>query len=74
MYLWEQQQNETAKAYEAARAYFEIGANRSIAAVAQKYSKSIALLMRWSAKHNWVNREMSDCNRAYGAHSSHLPL
>lgn len=50
------QRGESAEAYEAARLYFEMAANRSQEAVAQKLSKSRQLLGRWSTKWNWAER------------------
>lgn len=47
---------ESAQAYQAACAYFEMGADRSCEAVAQKYTKNASLIRRWSALHNWVER------------------
>lgn len=47
---------ESAQAYEAAQAYFSMGADRSCEAVAQKYTKSASLMRRWSAQHDWVER------------------
>ena len=63
MKAWLRQENEPAKAYEAARTYIEMGASRSIEAVARKYQKSIALMNRWSQRYEWVERA-----QAYDAH------
>jgi hypothetical protein len=65
MNSWDQQNGESSQAYEAAAAYFAMGADRSCAAVAQKLSKSIALAMRWSARWSWVDRA-----EAYDRHLS----
>jgi hypothetical protein len=51
-----QRDTESAQAYQAACAYFEMGADRSTANVAQRLSKSKALMDRWSALHAWVDR------------------
>lgn len=51
-----QRANESAQAYEAACAYFAMGADRSMEHVSQKLSKSVPLLKRWSAQHEWVAR------------------
>ena len=56
------QRGESAEAYEAAKLYFEMAANRSQEAVGQKLAKSRQLLSRWSAKWNWAERA-----RAYDA-------
>jgi transposase-like protein len=48
--------NESTKAYAAYECYRELGAGRSIEKVAEKYSKSVGLLYRWSSQHQWVNR------------------
>ena len=62
---WKRQSGESAKAYEAARIYFEMGAERSLEAVAQKCIKSISLLRRWSSRLNWVERA-----KDYDAHEA----
>jgi hypothetical protein len=56
MPLWERQPGEKARAYEAAKLYFELGAARSLAAVGQKLGKSKALMERWSVRWNWTER------------------
>lgn len=53
---WERQEGESAKAFEAFSIYLDMGASRSVRAVAQKCSKSASLMMRWSATHKWVER------------------
>lgn len=57
------QRGESAEAYEAAKLYFEMAANRSQEAVGQKLGKSRQLLSRWSAKWKWAERA-----RAYDDH------
>lgn len=50
---------ESGKAFAAFELYREMGVERSIAKVAQKYNKSasyIAQLNRWSGQHGWVKR------------------
>lgn len=54
--IFDRRRGETAQAYEAARIYFDLRANRSIAAVGQKLGKSKALMERWSARWSWVER------------------
>lgn len=53
---WEQQQGESAKAFEAFKVYLEMGPDRSQQAVANQLSKSRQLIARWSATHGWVER------------------
>jgi hypothetical protein len=48
--IFEQQPREGAKAFAAFKAYLDMGAERSLEAVAQKLHKSEQLLGRWSAK------------------------
>ncbi len=48
--------NESSRAYAAFILYCGMGADRSIAAVAQKLSKSIPLIKRWCRIHHWVER------------------
>lgn len=47
---------ESAKAYEAARVYFRMDANRSTAKVGQELGKTKDLMDRWSSQHDWVER------------------
>lgn len=54
--VWEQQKDESAQAFEAFVLYRDMGAERSLEAVAQKLSKSISLIKRWSREKNWVER------------------
>lgn len=53
---WELIENETAKQYEAFCAYRDMGADRSLRAVAEKLGKSETLISRWSGKNKWVER------------------
>ena len=55
-YLWDRQPGESAPAYEAARLYFDLGAQRSLEQVRQKLGKSKDLMERWSARWAWVDR------------------
>jgi hypothetical protein len=55
-YLWDRQPGESAPAYEAARLYFDMGAQRNIDAVVQKLDKSRTLIGRWSGRWAWVDR------------------
>lgn len=53
--IWERQDNETVKAYEAFDTYLRMD-GRSIRDVAQRLNKSDTLIARWSVKNNWVER------------------
>ena len=55
-YLWDRQPGESAQAYEAARLYFDMGAQRSLEQVRRKLGKSKDLMERWSARWAWVDR------------------
>ena len=52
----DQPPGESAQAYEAAKLYFEMAANRSLEAVAQKLHKSKTIVARWSGRWRWVER------------------
>jgi hypothetical protein len=54
--LYDRRDGETPQAYEAARAYFELGSARSLVAAAQKCNKGVSILGRWSAKWDWAAR------------------
>ncbi len=47
---------ESTPAYQAACAYFGMGAERSQGVVGRKLGKSRQLMNRWSAQHGWVKR------------------
>ncbi len=64
---WEQQPEEQAHMYAAARVYFDLGPERSLRVVAQRCGHKAATVARWSARHNWVARA-----RAYDEH--HLTM
>lgn len=53
---WEQQPNESAKAFEAFAIYRDMGADRSIRAVARRLGKSKTQIEKWSRAHDWVER------------------
>ena len=61
---FEQQRQESCKAFTAFALYLNMGAERSTAAVATKLSKSEQLIRRWSARWRWTER--------VAAHASHL--
>ena len=63
---WERQKGESAQAFEAFFLYLEMGADRSIRAVAQECTKSVSLIRRWSSTYHWVER----C-RAWDNHIQH---
>ena len=63
---WERQKGESAQAFEAFSLYLEMGADRSLRAVAQECTKNISLIRRWSSTHHWVER----C-RAWDNHLQH---
>jgi hypothetical protein len=60
---WEQQPDEPAHCYEAARIYFDLGPRRSLRQAAQQCQHSPSALARWSARYHWVERA-----RAYDAY------
>jgi uncharacterized membrane protein YqiK len=60
--IFERRDRETVQAYEAARVYFELRAERSVIAVGKKLRKDKSLMSRWSMTWNWVERA-----RAYDA-------
>lgn len=53
---WERRKGESAPAFAAFSAYLEMGPERSIRAVAQKCTKSVSLIRRWSSAYHWVER------------------
>lgn len=53
---WQRREKETTVAFEAFVCYRDMGANRSLAKVAEKLGKSETLMQRWSGQHEWVNR------------------
>jgi hypothetical protein len=63
---FEQQSNESAKAFAAFSIYLNLGAGRSLAATAKQLGKSTTLIERWSARFDWPARVQ--------AHAAHLAL
>lgn len=53
---WDRLPGESAKAYEAFCVYRDLGVDRSIRDAAQKLSKSVMVIARWSGQWDWVNR------------------
>lgn len=54
--LWERQQGETSKAYEAFCVYRDMGADRSLRKVVQQLNKNLTTIAEWSTKYEWVKR------------------
>lgn len=54
--LWERQENESNKAFQAFCIFRDLGAGRTLAAVAEKLRKSYDLIRRWSKNYFWQNR------------------
>ncbi len=54
--LWERQENESNKAFQAFCIYRDLGAGRTLAKVAEKLRKSYDLIRRWSKNYFWQNR------------------
>src|SRR6266404_3468403 len=52
--IFERQPAESAKAFEAAQMYYELGPQRSHAAVAKALHKQVSLINRWSGRWRWV--------------------
>ena len=65
-HAFEQQTNESAKAFAAFAVYLGLGAERSLASVGKLLGKSEPLMKRWSAKFDWPARVQ--------AHATHLAL
>lgn len=64
---------ESAQAFEAFCVYAQMGADRSLVAVAQKVGKSRALMDRWSTRYHWVRRvRQFDALVAAAAQASYL--
>lgn len=53
---WSRRERESSKAYEAFVCYRDMGATRTVRAVAEVLSKSQACIKRWSAAHDWPER------------------
>lgn len=64
---WQRREGESLKAFGAFQMYLEMDVQRSLDAVAQKCSKSIGLINRWSGAHQWVERV-----RAWEDHQAEL--
>lgn len=54
--LWERQENESNKAFQAFCVYRDLGTGRTLAKVAEKLRKSYDLIRRWSKNYFWQNR------------------
>lgn len=55
-YPWTRREDETTPAYEAFRAYLNMGGSRSTANVARELGKTKTVMDRWSSMHAWVER------------------
>jgi hypothetical protein len=53
---WERLRKESAQAFEGFVIYRDMGADRSLAKVAERLGKSTTLVERWSARDAWVTR------------------
>lgn len=53
---WEQQPEESAKAFEAFAAYRDMGAERSLRKLTQRLHKNLTTIRDWSVKWNWQER------------------
>jgi len=63
---FEQQPRESNKAFAAFKTYLELGAQRSLADVADQHGKSKTMIERWSRRFDWPARVQ--------AHAAHLAL
>jgi len=62
---WDPQPGEGPEAFEAFRAYLELGPSRTIPAAARAVGKSHQQLYKWSGRRQWVNRAAAwDAERA----------
>jgi len=64
MMAFEQQHREHNKAFAAFKTYLELGAQRSLATVAEQHGKSKTMIERWSRRFDWPARVQ--------AHAGHL--
>ena len=60
---FEQQAKESARAFAAFSVYLGMGPERSLVAVAQKFTKSSRLLKRWSRRFDWPGRVRAHAER-----------
>jgi len=67
--LWQRQDSDTKKSYEAFHIYLTMGRKRSLRKVAQQLDKSLTIIGRWSEAHNWQARVA-----AYDAHLNAIDL
>ena len=62
--VFDRQRRESSKAFAAFQIYLELGAQRSLAAVAERLGKSKTMMERWSRRFDWTARVQ--------AHAAHL--
>lgn len=67
--VWERLKGEPAKAFQAFVVYRKLGANRTLAVVANELGKSGTLAARWSSRYKWVQRA-----EAWDDHRSRIEL
>ena len=73
--LWERQDGESGKAYEAFGVYRDMGATRTVSAVARQLRKSRALIDRWKRQWHWAERARAyDRELERAAHEEALML
>ena len=58
--LWDRQETESNKAFQAFCVYRDLGVGRTLAAVAEKLRKSYDLIRRWSKNYFWL-RNIQKC-------------
>ncbi len=56
MDAWDRSPEESPQAWQAFQVYRDTGAERSLAKTADAVGKSVALMERWSSRHDWVRR------------------
>ncbi len=56
MLAWSRREGESSRAFAAFEVYRDLGVERSLVKVGQTLGKSRALVERWSAQHDWVDR------------------
>lgn len=54
--VWDYQESDTSKSWEAFQFYRDTGRSRSMLDVSLKHAKNLPTLKKWSVKHDWVER------------------